>query len=188
MNLSFKEQFPDGIPTYFIEKIQTGLLMHNFLHEEKLKQYHESYFEKFGKTYVNIDIPWQHEKVTSIREDKADRWKAGNKIHFIVNNRKPTRFQFAPIILCQSVQHIKIKYINTAVGNRLIVLLDHKPYFTAWADELDYNKVNDILKLKALKRMQTIAKNDGFNNVMDFFKWFNKDFEGKIIHWTDLQY
>lgn len=22
----------------------------------------------------------------------------------------------------------------------------------------------------------------------DFFNWFNKDFSGKIIHWTDLNY
>lgn len=28
----------------------------------------------------------------------------------------------------------------------------------------------------------------GFDSVKDFFRYFNKDFKGKIIHWTDLKY
>ena len=33
-----------------------------------------------------------------------------------------------------------------------------------------------------------LAQNDGFNSESDFFKWFHKDFKGKIINWTDLRY
>ena len=36
--------------------------------------------------------------------------------------------------------------------------------------------------------LRELAKNDGFESVEDFFAYFNKDFKGKIIHWTDLQY
>jgi len=33
-----------------------------------------------------------------------------------------------------------------------------------------------------------LAKNDGFEGIEDFFKWFNEDFKGKIIHWTNYKY
>lgn len=33
-----------------------------------------------------------------------------------------------------------------------------------------------------------LAKNDGFDDVYQFYKWFNKDFKGKIIHWTEFRY
>lgn len=41
-----------------------------------------------------------------------------------------------------------------------------------------------------LKRSQIeeLAMNDGFESVDQFFAWFNKDWKGKIIHWTDLKY
>ena len=30
--------------------------------------------------------------------------------------------------------------------------------------------------------------NDGFDSIENFLRWFNKDFEGKIIHWTGFRY
>ena len=39
-----------------------------------------------------------------------------------------------------------------------------------------------------------LAKNDGFclpngePSLINFGLWFNKDFDGKIIHWTDFKY
>ena len=36
--------------------------------------------------------------------------------------------------------------------------------------------------------IKILSLNDGFDSVQQFFKWFNKDFEGKIIHWTKLKY
>jgi hypothetical protein len=33
-----------------------------------------------------------------------------------------------------------------------------------------------------------LAQNNGFDTVKDFFEYFNKDFKGKIIHWTDFKY
>jgi hypothetical protein len=35
---------------------------------------------------------------------------------------------------------------------------------------------------------EQLAINDGFETVEHFFRWFNEDFSGKIIHWTDLRY
>lgn len=39
-----------------------------------------------------------------------------------------------------------------------------------------------------LDEMKAIAKNDGFDSLADFLTWFNKDFTGRIIHWTDKKY
>ena len=36
--------------------------------------------------------------------------------------------------------------------------------------------------------MWQLAINDGFESLKHFFEYFNEDFEGKIIHWTDLKY
>ena len=41
---------------------------------------------------------------------------------------------------------------------------------------------------KAFEEIELLAKHDGFNSMEDFFKWFDKDFKGKIIHWTDFRY
>ena len=38
------------------------------------------------------------------------------------------------------------------------------------------------------KQIEQLAKNDGFDSVQDFFNWFNEDFNGRIIHWTDFKY
>jgi len=33
-----------------------------------------------------------------------------------------------------------------------------------------------------------LSANDGFDSVEQFFQWFDKDFKGKLIHWTDYEY
>src|SRR5699024_11014489 len=49
-------------------------------------------------------------KIHTIRHDGKNRWKTGNKIHMVINNRTKDRFQFAPVLECKSVQKIEIKY------------------------------------------------------------------------------
>jgi len=33
-----------------------------------------------------------------------------------------------------------------------------------------------------------LARNDGFESSVHFLEWFNKSYEGKIIHWTNFKY
>ncbi|WP_246838111.1 hypothetical protein [Leptospira mayottensis] len=35
---------------------------------------------------------------------------------------------------------------------------------------------------------EELAENDGFESFSDFCTYFNNNFEGKIIHWTDKKY
>ena len=103
-------------------------------------------------------------KIHTIREDKHDRWKAGNIIHFATGVRTKDYNQFM-VGQCKSVQHICIT--NNAGGG-------------TWC-RIDGKYHGGIF----------VAQNDGLT-FDDFINWFipkqGDKFEGKIIHWTDFKY
>ena len=110
-------------------------------------------------------------KIHTIREDKSDRWKSGNKIHLVINNRTSNRFQFAPTLECLNIQKLTFDYGEEACdwyGMEPVIAIDGNPITIEEADRL--------------------AMNDGFEDSSAMCKYFNKDFEGKIIHWTSKKY
>lgn len=148
-----------GQPNYFPEKILSGLPGDPDVFAFQNTGYDFS-------MYAMQELPF---KFHTIREDKHNRWKPGVKIHPVINNRTKDRFQFAPALVCTGVQLIRIchRFVPyppaVYVGGYLM-------------DRLDDEQVHQL------------AINDGFPSVEAFFMWFNKDFQGKIIHWTDLKY
>lgn len=171
MTLSFTQKI-NGKPTYFTEKIWTALIHLNDELKDGLKKYEEyrqQHVDKFGKDfgYNWLEI---FPKIHTIRRDEPDRWKKGSIIHFVINNRSPERFQFAPEITCISTQTIEIKH-----------------------PEIDFPGLKGfqvIVDGKNLSReeIEKIAVNDGFDEVVDFVNYFKEDFTGKLIHWTNHQY
>lgn len=160
--------------TYFIEKINLGLLQN-----EKIKRidYVDSLEEYRSKFNCNWDIkPDLTSKIHTIRRDENNRWKAGMNIHFVVNGRTKDKFQFAPVVKCVSVQEIEIKEMIMTANN--CIKLDDGRVFTV---RIDSNYMSNF-------RIIQLAMNDGFESVEDFFKYFNEDFKGKLIHWTNLKY
>ena len=115
-----------------------------------------------------------HPKLHTIREDKNDRWKVGNEIHFYINCRQPNMFLFAPVLPVVSTQKVEIKWIGFVSGDRPWVKVDGKSIYTV--DQIETHK------------MLELAQNDGFDTVEAFFEYFNEEFKGKIIHWTDKRY
>ena len=110
-------------------------------------------------------------KKHTIREDKHNRWEHGKQIHFATGVRTKNYKQFKSK-KCVSVQDIEIIYnLNgeREMYNKGIWVL------------VDNIHINDFWLLE-------LAYNDGFNSIEEFFKWFNKDFKGRIIHWTDMRY
>jgi len=107
-------------------------------------------------------------KLHTIRFDIKDRWKQGNKIHAVYNNRSKSQYQITPVFLCKGVQKIKITYTAFEDMKWPLILIDGVP-------------------IRA-KKIEMLAINDGFDSAADFLAWFNTDFEGKIIHFTDLRY
>jgi len=102
-------------------------------------------------------------KIHTIRA--GNRWRAGDKIHMAYGVRTKNYEQFnkgiPELAFVKSVQKIEMWWDRS-----LYILIDGK-YF---------------------EDMETLSINDGFNDVMDFQKWFNKKFTGQIIHWTNFRY
>lgn len=166
MILPFSTQI-NSKPTYFIEKIWLGLLRSHL----NLIGYHRFRGEAAINNVIDQwDIPNSiYPKLHTIRDDKNNRWKVGTIIDFFINCRQKNMFRFAPVLPVVSVQKIEIIY-DKVFGKTLYpeILIDN-------------------VKLHPMK-LDELAQNDGFDTVEDLFAYFNKDFTGKIIHWTDLRY
>lgn len=162
MTLSFSKKFPWGEETHFVEKIWEGLLFISVkMNAEEFLQYGQDNIPP------NYERKTYHPKIHTIRADRKGRWKPGNKIHLVTGNRTKDRNQFAPVLECVSVQTIEIK-----------------PAFKQVTILPEWYQPKDLTP----KEIEILAKNDGFDSVDDFWRWFDKDFQGSIIHWTDLKY
>jgi hypothetical protein len=170
MILGFSTQLK-GKPTYFVDKILIGIDKHlGVFHTENFRKYYKKKFD--SKPPININS-----KIHTIREDPKDRWKKGNKIDFFINVRKKDMFRFAPVLVVVSTQKFEIKYHT----NTFLVYIDEKLFFFG-------NRDFTINEFENYEGMLKLAHNDGFETIQDFCTYFNEDFTGKIIHWTDLRY
>ena len=166
MTLSFKTYWDKYRPTYFVEKIWAGLLLNNISDEFTLKQFERKRVDLFKR---GITTKHQYPKIHTIREDKHNRWRKGMKINFVINNRTKNRFEFAPFMPCTSIQYIQIEWTSINLSKLGMII-----------------KVDE--KILSYSEALMLARNDGFDSIQDFVKWFNKPFIGKIIHWTNFKY
>jgi hypothetical protein len=166
MILPFSTQI-NGKPTFFVTKIWNGIA-HLYSDYSKsgipIFKYPKEYRDCLAQGYLSMYV--QKPKIHTIREDEKNRWKPGVMIDFFINCRQKDMFKFAPKLPVTSTQSIIIK----RWGTRPKIYINDNPF--PLTDE-------QVLEL---------AQNDGFDNVKDFFEYFNKDFKGKIIHWTDFKY
>ena len=80
MILPFSTKFPNGKPTYFIQKIWNGLIQLNIIGRHIGCGFTAEYFERFNKNWDYL--PFMPPKLHTIRKDEHNRWKPGIKIHF----------------------------------------------------------------------------------------------------------
>lgn len=163
MILSFSTKI-NGNKTHFPEKI-LKCIDENKLSDEPLKW--------------GIASKHHPEKKHTIRKDEKDRWKVGTMIDFYINARTKDMYCFAPRIPVVSTQSIWIGWYSEK--------RDLEP--SKLAPKI-YNYVevfieNNQLEIEDIKKL---AINDGFESVEDFFSYFNENFNGKLIHWTDIKY
>lgn len=78
-------------------------------------------------------------------------------------------FRFAPVLPVVSVQEIEIVYDKM------------------FGKKLHPDVLIDGVRLHPMK-LDELALKDGFDTVEDFLAYFDIDFKGKIIHWTELKY
>jgi hypothetical protein len=155
MILGFSNYFQDGSQTNFKEKIMACW-------DNKLKDQYTP-------------------KIHTIREDKNNRWKTGNKIHFATGVRTKNYYCFN-IDKCKLLESILI--VNH--GNFIFVKIGTTDnYIHNDCIDFDENKKHDSYLLEKL------FTNDGLT-YFQFKDWFvpnkNDKFQGKIIHWTDFKY
>lgn len=164
MILSFKTKI-NGKPTYFVEKIHSGLLQNDLL---DMVGFDDNDFSDFDIHKLAECEP----KIHTIRKDEKNRWKPGMMIDFFINARQKDMFRFAPKIKVKSIETIEIIYSeydgHKGYDKGVWVLVDDICIADFWVNEL--------------------AKNDGFDSTEDFFNYFKEDFKGIIIHWTDFLY
>jgi hypothetical protein len=169
MILSFSTKFPNGKPTYFIDKIWCFIAMQiPEIAAFTLADYSYKYVGKFGQQWDKMKYHKLQPKLHTIRKDEHNRWKAGMNIHMVVFPRSKKMFQFAPILECKSVQRICINHTYSVYFPEI-----NESLTAIWIDRRQLSKISEY---------EALAKNDGFDSVDDFFDWFNADFTGKIIH------
>lgn len=122
-------------------------------------------------------------KLHTIREDSHDRWKLGMLIHPAYGVRTKNYEQFTETLQCHSLQEIEFKWKITDDEKYCAVFIDGVFYGdSTWSQAYHPAFCTNYSGLGIL------ASNDGFDGIFDMFDWFNKDFTGKIIHWTNLKY
>lgn len=176
MTLGFKQYFPwhtekDPAPTYFREKIQlcgTGA--------EPGKKVLCDFTKGFHKV-PQIEI---YPKIHTMRSDPHNRWKAGRKIEMVYRGAG-----------YKILDHFNkgIPELEKCVSTQRIIIKDmrHLPIGKRAFGQHDFLITIDN-RMLSFAEQQKLARNDGFNSVEDFFRWFNKDWSGKIIHFTDFRY
>lgn len=167
MILSFKTKNA-GKPTYFVEKIHSGLLQNELLQGFDLGDDHE----------FDLDVLCSCEpKIHTLREDLNDRWKVGLMIDFFINARQKNMFRFGPkipVVRTQKVNILEMDWARTELC-----------YHTK--KEKIFSIIVDGVRLTT-EQIEVFSKNDGFDNAEHFFEWFSSDWSGKLIHWTDFRY
>lgn len=118
-------------------------------------------------------------KKHTIREDATNRWKVGRVMDMATGVRTKQYNKFTEQI-CLGIQ--KIEFIwhteNKGLANEcrgVKVFIDGRNINDEWFNE------DEML-------IDVLARNDGFDNRVDFFTWFSENFTGKILHWTYLRY
>ena len=166
MQIHFTKQFPWESPTNFKQKIWSGLIKNDLSNQVEMAMY-----SHHSKTDDFLNYKDFKPKIHTIREDVHNRWKKDRVIDFVEWTNAPYRSKtnkFAPRIPCTGVQNFEIK----------------------WSDGLPIIFIDGIaiVDFEGSKELETLAHNDGFESVELFLKWFDSDFKGRIIGWTNFRY
>lgn len=176
MQLKFTRKFPKTKPelkdqeTMFAEKIVKSL-------DNKRNKVNANEFKtvmnwmvvnkKFDFPYY-MALPKDYKgKIHTLREDKIGKWNEGDQIDMMMNDGIKDLFRFLPPIPCKGIQRVRIEYF-----------MGCGTYPNAYVDGI----------LLTCVEFEQLCINDGFDNTIDFCKYFDKDWKGKLIHWTNFKY
>jgi tRNA G37 N-methylase TrmD len=116
-------------------------------------------------------------KIHTIRRNVGERWKVGNKIHFWKDNPR----------------HIAKNPYCFGTGKVIRVNPIAIRYFRQPENSYSYARGNKFVEVTMngakLTRMECeeLAQNDGFGSFEEFLDWFDSDFNGSIIFWSNFE-
>lgn len=121
--------------------------------------------------------PWNPSMETRFRQ----KIEAGMKIHTIRKNA----FRWVPGKLIHFCTGVRTKtyccFMKGYVTAKQKILVDHIPGTLMVKIKIDGRMLNN-------DETEELIRNDGFDSVDDFARWFQEDFYGDLIHWTDKRY
>ena len=184
MILPFSTQL-NGKPTYFPEKIIKSLDVSDVKKATLNDSLAEIVCPKDFEFILGSTNPFfeHHPKLHTIRKDEKNRWKPGMLIDFFINARQKNMFRFAPRISVVSTQKIEFYYR----GEYCDILIDDKLFESIW---MNYKSLDSCIYGNQYDYPKThqLALNDGFECIDDLLNYFEGNYKGKIIHWTNLEY
>lgn len=104
-------------------------------------------------------------KIHSMRMDPKKRWRVGMKIQLAYYEAK-MKYQLIKEVEVVSIQDVVIKWYEESCAP--VVKIDGR---TLWIAEII-----------------VLSLNDGFDNVKDFYNYFNMSGVFRLIHWTSFAY
>lgn len=172
MILGFKQNFPWKEPTYFREKILLPT-------KPRLLAYGEA-------------ESW-YPKLHTMRLDPHDRWRAGMSIQMVYRGPKYSIIDhfnkgIPELETCVSVQRIKFEWYSYHSKDLPSFFGRTKSLTPNPGDFITSRTLKISIDGKEFGDHLLLARNDGFDSLDDFYKWFNKDWSGKIMHWSSLKY
>jgi hypothetical protein len=169
-------------PTYFVERIHKGIRENYMLAPVDPSVHYPADYNFIAKDKLPS-------KYHSVREDKNNRWKVDTKIDFFINARQKNMFRFASVLPVISIQKIEfilkdntenLTCLGTSFDKTCTIIIDERFY----GDAYFFNGT----VISSSYTIPIFANNDGFDTSDELFAYFNKNFKGKIIHWTNLKY
>lgn len=165
MNIMFMREFGSGKPTEFARKIRASLYGVEITRRERV--------EMMVTGMVPVAV-WPKRHTMRAKKYGGDgfvkecRVRVGMGLSFRHWEGKPYRSRQEEFGVggCKGVQDVVIIWSKDRVRKHVVVdgvILD------------DFG-------------VGMLARNDGFDSVDEFFEWFSEDFDGWIIHWTELRY
>lgn len=167
MKMEFAVKWPKKVgelgdqPTYVITKLYQSL---EGRRETYLGQYSVEHEETFGNRWDGFGEK-HRAKIHHLQEGNC--WEAGMTIAPVVRYQlKGEFFQFAPSLMCFSVQPFKILYYQGI----------YQPFVILGERELNRYELTEFVL------------NEGFDSIVSFTKYYDTDFIGQLVHWTPKYY
>ncbi len=121
-------------------------------------------------------------KLHTIR--RSSQYRPGQFLHMAYGVRTKKYEQFNRNIVglekCTGIQRFEIAWSEARHENlspSYTIPFDSR-FARVWVDD----------RPLSFMRIEAVAMNDGFDSTQDFLNWFSTDFQGEIVHWTDLKY